>query len=288
MSIGQLLVLYLMAGTGVAAASYLSLVEPRPGRRWFQVVTSLFFWPLYLPVLLSSRTEREPPSRAGLPPTPGVQADELAQAVARVDAQLEAALQGLHAGADNLLTRESGRLREVRSAWAAQIERIRALDRILANPEWELLRASASDQVFAESAQKSQQAIGANREILERLREQTLHELLENLGRVRELVSMIHVASFGGAARGGGGIDNADRGGRELANDAKRRTGLPRLCSHFVKWVALARRPGTWFEPGEARIETESWGRNAFCCSSLSYFGNFTKSNPEISHNFAG
>ena len=50
----QTLILYLVVGAGVAGAVYLSQRSGRSSARWFLVATAVLFWPLYLPVLLSS------------------------------------------------------------------------------------------------------------------------------------------------------------------------------------------------------------------------------------------
>src|SRR5436190_10784466 len=126
---GQTLVLYLVIGTGVAGAVYLAERTGRRRGRWFLVVTAVPFWPLYLPLLLTpGRADRGEPSAAPQ--------DDLAAAIAQADAELEAALGSLDGWAEDVLAREKGRLRDLRSAWLAQAQRIREMDRILALPEY--------------------------------------------------------------------------------------------------------------------------------------------------------
>src|SRR5205823_2366370 len=98
---GQTLILYLVIGTGVAGAIYLSEAAGQQSRRWFLVITAVPFWPLYLPLLLTSDRKdwREPPSV----PTPR---DELAASIAQVDGELEAALGSLDGWAEDVLARE--------------------------------------------------------------------------------------------------------------------------------------------------------------------------------------
>ena len=190
MTLGQFLLLYLLAGSAVAAAVYLTFAAPSRGERAFQVATAALFWPYYLTLLLSrGATTTESPATI-----PALPADALSRAIAQVDAELDAALQGLGGWADSVLDRERDRLQEMRAAWAAQAERVREMDRLLPQLEWaaeEPLDGPASERV-----QASREAIRQNLRQLRQVRERAHQNLVETLVRVREVVSMIHLAKF--------------------------------------------------------------------------------------------
>jgi hypothetical protein len=200
MLLEQLLLLHLMAGVGVAVAVYLSSPARHRGERWFQVLTALVFWPLYVPLLLAPH-DRE--VKENTPQPAGPCQDELALAIAQVDAELEGALQSLGGWAEDVLARERNRLHELRTAWITQAERIREMDRLLHRPEyddsaepWLTTPASAAG---AERLRHSQQVIQRNIGRLKQVRDRALADLLGTLAWVRELVSMIHLAKFTGA-----------------------------------------------------------------------------------------
>jgi hypothetical protein len=187
---GQTLILYLVIGTGVAGAVYLAESSRRPGR-WFLIVTAVAFWPLYLPLLLApGRADRGAPSVAPQ--------DDLAAAIAQADAELDAALGSLDGWAEDVLAREKPRLRDLRTAWLAQAQRIRDMDRLLALPEY----ASETDSeptATDDRLHNSRQARRQNVERLRGLRRRAYDDLTGSLAWVRELVSMIHLARFSGA-----------------------------------------------------------------------------------------
>ncbi len=101
------------------------------------------------------------------------------------------------------MARDRDRLHELRSAWTAQAERIRAMDRLLGRAEYgreigvSLETPAGSD--IAGRLRSSQQVIQQNMERLRQVRQRTLDDLLSTLAWVRELVSMIHLAKFTGA-----------------------------------------------------------------------------------------
>jgi hypothetical protein len=194
MSFAQFLVLYLLAGVGVALAAYAAAGAPG-ATRWFQAGTALVFWPLYVPLLLTrpARPVVVTPSSASTP------RDELADAIGQVDRELEGALQSLDGWAEDVLARENGRLQELRGAWVAQAQRIRDMDRLLSRPDY--ASAGPADALASPSSRlvNSQQVIRQNIDRLKQVRDQTLRELVETLAWVRELVSMIHLARFTGA-----------------------------------------------------------------------------------------
>ena len=194
---GQTLILYLVIGAGVAMAVYLAGGVPglavSPGR-WFRVVTAVPFWPLYLPVLLA-------PGRAGVHAPSATSAaphDDLAAAIAQVDAELAAALGSLDGWAEDVLAREKGRIRDLRAAWLAQAQRIREMDQLLTLPAF--AGEDAPDSPAADDRlRNSRQARRQNVERLRRLRQRAYDDLAGSLAWVRELVSLIHLAKFSGA-----------------------------------------------------------------------------------------
>src|SRR5438445_3034703 len=132
MGLMETIVFYLLFGIGVAAAVALTEERGGPGERWFRVATAVFFWPLYLPILLERPVQIQPaqtrPERRA-----GAAGDELAEAIAQVEAELESALDSLDGWAENVLAREQDRFAELRGAWRLQAERIRQIDRLLAS-----------------------------------------------------------------------------------------------------------------------------------------------------------
>src|SRR5262245_50611805 len=123
MSLGQLLILHVMAGAGVAGAVYLATANQRAPLRWFQVLTALFFWPMYLPLLLQTqlRTGRSAPRER----------DDLDGAIAQVGDELDAALANLEGRCGDAFTPRQDRLHALRGIWAQQAGRIREIERLL-------------------------------------------------------------------------------------------------------------------------------------------------------------
>jgi hypothetical protein len=195
---GQTLILYLVVGAGLAGAVYLTQRAGGLPARWFLVATAVLFWPLYLPVLLSSSR----PGSGGSAATPP--RDELTAAINQVEAELGAALAGLDGWAEEVLIREKVSLRDLSAAWFAQAKRIREMDRVLAQPEY-------AGEVFSEPSpaarpssdggrlQSCRQARRDNVDRLRRLRQRAYDDLMGSLAWVRELASMIHLAKFSGA-----------------------------------------------------------------------------------------
>lgn len=195
--LSQTLILYLMLGTGVAGAVYLTGGSARPLERWLNVLTAIPFWPFYVPILLA---------RGGSPsqipsPSPAPPRDEMAAAISQVDAELEAALASLDGWAENVLAREKIRIQELHGAWSAQAERIREMDRLLALPENAVPAATPPGPVEedCERLRHSRQARWQNFERLRLVRHRAYEDLMGTLAWVRELVSMIHLAKFTGA-----------------------------------------------------------------------------------------
>ena len=203
MSFMTSIVFYLLFGSCVAIALYLR-DEPRtPGGRTFRMVSCLFFWPLYLPLLL----ERQASQNADGQSTLGSAAvsDSLAQSIQQVESELDAALGSLDGWAEETLSDEERRLQELRGAWRSQADRIRQLDALLAAsqltdadplaPAVSAMSASVTDRRL-----RSDHARTENMRRLQELRGRLLDDLLGTLAWVRELVTMIHLAKFSGAA----------------------------------------------------------------------------------------
>ncbi len=190
------LVLYVMAGLAVAVAVYLSERPGSAAERWFHVATAVPFWPLYLPLLLSGngQTSQEPSAER----TANLK-DDMASAIAQVDAELEAAFGSLDGWAEDVLTREKGRIAELHTAWTVQAERIREMDRLLALPENAAMEDVPETSMVGERLRNSQRARRQNIERLRRVRQRAFEDLMGTLAWVRELVSMIHLAKFTGA-----------------------------------------------------------------------------------------
>jgi hypothetical protein len=181
-------ILYLLLGAGVAVA--VGIAEGK--QRLFRVVCALFFWPLFVPLLLSGARE----SANALPSS--APADSLAGAIAQADAELQAALDSLAGWAGHVLEREKERIRELRTAWAVQAERIREMDRLLARPESAPVFLLSAEREVSERVLQLERARRLNRERLDTLRKQSFDDLMGSLAWVRELASMIHLARFTG------------------------------------------------------------------------------------------
>jgi hypothetical protein len=184
------LVLYVLVGAGVALAVFLTL-ESVPGRRW-NALLAIPFWPLYVPLLLTRGNSAAGARRLPLPP------DEMTAAILQVDRELAGALASLDGWADGLRVRAGEKLGELRSAWLAQAERIREMDRLLKAAESAPLAPPPDGTEPAECVRRG----AARRQNLDKLRDvrrRTYDNLMGTLAWIRELVSMIHLAKFTGA-----------------------------------------------------------------------------------------
>ncbi len=186
-------IFYVLFGLVVAVASYL-----RCGAT-FELVAATFFWPFYLPMLLAAG-EDAGEMQCGKPLGGSEEVEErdaLAMAIGQVEGELDAALEGLDGWAGDVLNCEARRLVELRSAWRMQAERIRQLDRLLAEP------ATHDDPLAAAAdvakARHSEEVRRENIRQLAALRKQLHGDLIGTLAWVRELVTMIHLAKFSGA-----------------------------------------------------------------------------------------
>jgi hypothetical protein len=126
----------------------------------------------------------------------------LAAAIAQVDAELEGALGSLDGWAEDVLAREKTRIRDLRTTWLSQAQRIREMDRLLALPDYANepdLEPAPSPTAADDRLRSSRQARRQNVERLRHLRRRAYDDLTGSLAWVRELVSMIHLAKFSGA-----------------------------------------------------------------------------------------
>jgi hypothetical protein len=184
------MIFYLLIGLGVATAVFLADSGPGGGPAAFRAATALVFWPLYLPILLSApRPEsiRETPAE----PSDG---DAMARAITQVEVELDLALASLDGWVEDVLAHENDRLHELSTAWRAQAERIREMDRLLARAEPAVSGPEANDR-----CRLSEQSRRANLDRLRQVRGRAYDDLMGTLAWVRELVSMIHLAKFTGA-----------------------------------------------------------------------------------------
>jgi hypothetical protein len=203
MGLTESIVFYLLFGAGVCAAIALDRKHEAQTGRLFRSITAVFFWPLYLPTLLDRPLPTNSlPTATSLPGE--VQIDLYATTIARVDAELESALDSLDGWAENVLVREQGRFAELRFAWHLQADRIRQLDRLLTSTADQAAEPKADAALAAGSPgnvryRQSEQARYGNLERLRTVRQRMHDDLMGTLAWVRELVSLIHLAKFTGA-----------------------------------------------------------------------------------------
>jgi hypothetical protein len=190
-------IFYSLIGCGVAVAIFVRGDARSQLATLATSVCAIVFWPLFVPMLLASSpsdTLTEHNGHSLQPPTD----DSMTAAINQVETELDAALEGLDGWAENVLASESPRLEELRTAWKAQADRIRDLDRLLAEPEShaDSLAAAANGN---ERARHSEEARRQNVRQLAALRQQMHGDLIGTLAWVRELVTMIHLAKYSGA-----------------------------------------------------------------------------------------
>jgi hypothetical protein len=190
-------IFYLLLGVTVAVAVYMRGDAESGVGIAVQFIVVCAFWPLFLPALLS-RTEPTDEPRLATRVSNVKHHDTLSAAISQVEAELDAALNGLDGWAEDVLNSEQHRLEELRSAWKLQAERIRELDRLLATPE---ARVDSLAEMGAdvERARQSEGLRQGNLRQLVALRNQMHADLVGTLAWVRELVTMIHLAKFSGA-----------------------------------------------------------------------------------------
>ncbi len=207
MGLGVTICFYLVFGVAVAAALWIGDAAGSRNDRLFRVLTAPLFWPLYVPVLLTPRSADndsvgiEPPAQK-TSPTPR---DEMATAIAQVEVELDTALRSLDGWAEDVLAAEHDRFAELRTAWRQQAERVRELDRLLAQTSFD---ATVPDSTLATSPvaspamnriQTCARTRSENLLKLKLVRQQLHDDLMAMLAWVRELVTMIHLAKYTGA-----------------------------------------------------------------------------------------
>ncbi len=258
MGFGVTMIFYLAIGAGVAAAAFLAEERRSPARRGFRAATALVFWPLFLPILLA-RPGPEPVSSESTVDEPR---DELREAIARVEAELDAAFSSLDGWAEDVLAHEAGRLRELRTALTVQAARIREMDRLLAGSEsgsglaGTIAAMPTPAAASGDRRSQSERARSANLERLRRVRRHAYDDLMATLAWVRELVSMIHLAKFTGAP--------ASRAGELVAQIAAAVEGVS-----AVTWQGAPSRPfgdeghSISFQPSEEDLRCDSSAASA-------------------------
>jgi hypothetical protein len=190
-------IFYVLLGAAVAAAVYIRGGASPPVVVGLQMAGACLFWPLFVPMLLSGSADESAP-RTKPAEVERVHQDSLAAAIAQVETELDAALEGLDGWAEDVLNSEQHRLEELRIAWKAQADRIRQIDQLLAEPS---ARTDSLAEVAAdvESARQSEKIRRDNIRQLSTLRNRMHADLVGTLAWVRELVTMIHLAKFSGA-----------------------------------------------------------------------------------------
>jgi hypothetical protein len=204
MNITTTLLFYLLFGSAVAVAVHLSIGDASRGQRWFRALTAVIFWPLYLPALLQRPANQVPQSVENDEPyrlsrESAVDADQMSAAINQVETELDLALTSLDGWSDDVLTREEHRFEELRVAWHAQAAKIRELDRILSQLALTETTVSPLATAPSERLAISLQARQANIARLRALRDRFHTDLMDMLAKVRELVTMIHLAKYAGA-----------------------------------------------------------------------------------------
>src|SRR3982075_306413 len=126
-------IFYLLLGGAVAVAVYIRGGTGNAVAVGLQMAAACLFWPLFVPMLLSESPVDTSERKESLESNPAQQ-DALAAAIFQVETELDAALEGLDGWAEDVLNSEQHRLKEPRMAWKAQADRIRQIDKLLAEP----------------------------------------------------------------------------------------------------------------------------------------------------------
>jgi hypothetical protein len=197
MLLAETAIFYVLLGVAVAVAVYVRGGDGTSADTVFQTAAACLFWPLFVPMLLNA-PQPDATLHAKTDEPDLAKSDSLSAAIAQVEAELDAALGGLDGWAEDVLNSEQHRLAELKTAWKLQADRIRQLDRLLAEPavRTDSLAEAAAD---VEKARQSEQVRRENIRQLAALRKQMHADLVGTLAWVRELVTMIHLAKFSGA-----------------------------------------------------------------------------------------
>lgn len=208
---------YLMIGIGVAGALWLSADVATTTQRLFRTLTAPFFWPLYLPALLSRSNQLRPTSIEVVETSFGRPRDNMAITIAQVESELDQALESLDGWAEDVLAGEQPRITELRRAWRQQAQHIRELDQLLKrsptdtplaeitspDPNQSVLPdadrgLSEQDTRYQSQIERCERTRHENVQKLRQVRRELYDELMATLAWVRELVSMIHLAKYTG------------------------------------------------------------------------------------------
>ncbi len=154
MGLTETLIFYLVVGIGVAVAVLLADDQASSGELVFRISSSVFFWPLYVPILLQRPPASSQTSQTEM--TEPAPRDEMVASIHQVEAELESALKSLDGWAECVLARDDYRFSELRAAWHLQADRIRELDALLAQPEF-LLDTQSDEENRSASMEKLKQ-----------------------------------------------------------------------------------------------------------------------------------
>jgi hypothetical protein len=200
MNLATTALFYLLIGGAVAGAILVRPDRWSRGDRLFRATTAILFWPLYLPLLLQTNSRGNAPQTLASSnvdgSAPASLDPELSQAITQVEAELDLALGSLDGWSDSVLARERDRFTELRTAWRQQAARIGELDRLLSQPAFLQGVAGATAAAHVASAETAR---GENIQRLHAIRRRLHDDLVGTLAKVRELVTMIHLARYTGA-----------------------------------------------------------------------------------------
>jgi hypothetical protein len=212
MEYGVTIIFYLIIGMGIAIALWVSDDSTSLHQKIFQQLTAPFFWPIYLPVLLTNRST--PAATPGTETRPKV-IDGMSQLINQVESELETAFASLKGWAENVLTNERDRIAELKMAWYQQADRIRELDQLLESTAKESVTTNGDSLTNTAATPDNQNDFPAtenqtriaiyeqtrreNLSQLKTVRTQLNDNLMSTLAWVRELVTMIHLAKYTGA-----------------------------------------------------------------------------------------
>ena len=201
MNLATTILFYLLLGAATAAALVLRVERVTGRERVFRATTALLFWPLYLPALLQapaagamSDAERKAGAQA-----PAACDDGLTRAIGQVEAELDLALASLDGWSDAVLAREQDRFAELRAAWRLQAARIGELDCLLDQPAFRETGILLPGTPHVPSVTASESVRRENIQRLQAVRQRLHEDLISTLAKVRELVTMIHLARYTGA-----------------------------------------------------------------------------------------
>ncbi len=196
MTLQTTIIFYVVIGMVIAEAAALADRRATLLERLFRIVAATLFWPLFVPLLLASKTRATDLSLPLLPVVGAPPDDAMTHSIAQVERELDLALRSLEGWPEAVLADEHDRFQELRTAWRSQATRVRELDRLLSQPQFgELVGEESSNERIAQSEQTRRENIGRLKQVRDRLRQ----DLDGTLSWVRELVTMIHLAKYTGA-----------------------------------------------------------------------------------------